>query len=74
LTGAGDYQVGAHTQGSDGGTFWFSNNGTEFDGQNNNPEMAIYAEASGSAVPEPGTCLALFAGLIALAVARRKLA
>jgi hypothetical protein len=79
-TFAGDYQVGGHTQNSiynDNGTFWYSNNpaGQPFDGQNQTPEMAIYAAGTfAAAVPEPSTFALGGMGLGWLVLARWRLA
>ena len=74
LNGSGLYDVGGHTQNSEGiddnGTFWYSNDsgGLNFDGQNLTPEMAFQIHMS--ATPEPMSMIAL--GMGALALIRRK--
>jgi len=57
---SGSYQVGGHTQNSiysDNGTFWYSNDpaGLVFDGQDQTPEIGIYASSGLTAVPEPAS-------------------
>lgn len=68
----GSYQVGGHTQNSiypDNGTFWYSNdpNGINFDGQNGNPEMGIYASGNAPEVPEPGSLILFALGAVGVA-------
>jgi hypothetical protein len=77
-TDQGSYQVGGHTQNSiysDNGTFWYSNdpNGISFGGEALLPEMAIYV-AGGGNIPEPGTFFLLGAGLVSVALLRRRAA
>ena len=75
LNGQGYYNVGGHTQNSEGindnGTFWYSNDpaGLNFDGQNLTPEMAFQIHMT-PAAPEPMSMIAL--GMGALALIRRK--
>ena len=79
LGGSGNYNVGGHTQNSDGitdnGTFWYSNNalGIGFDGQKLTPEMA-FSVSIAEAVPEPASMALLGAGLCALSAFRRRAA
>ena len=77
LGGSGSYNVGGHTQNSEGitdnGTFWFSNDpaGLSFDGPNLTPEMAF--TVTQGAVPEPAAWVMMLAGFgIVGAVLRRR--
>lgn len=79
-TGIGDYQVGAHTQNSEGivdnGTFWYSNNpiGSSFSG-GYTPEMAFEVTIEGShcEVPDTGSTLAFLGlGLFSVVFLRRR--
>jgi hypothetical protein len=69
-SGPGFWNVGGHTQNSvynDNGTFWYSNDGSFFDGQNLTPEMAFSVICR---IPTPGSAAVL--GLGGLIVARRR--
>lgn len=77
--GDSEYQVGGHTQNSEGivdnGTFWYSNDpsGLNFGGSYNVPEMAFSVTLSGSAaIPEPVSLAILGTGLGGLALTRRR--
>jgi hypothetical protein len=71
------YQVGGHTQNTEGiiddGSFWFSNDpaGLNFDGQNMAPELA-FSVTLAAAIPEPVSIALLGAGLAGLGPMRRR--
>ncbi|MBS1835375.1 MAG: hypothetical protein JST65_21840 [Acidobacteria bacterium] len=73
-TWQGNYQVGAHTQGADGGTFRYSNdpNGVGFTTEGSTPEMAIYVASSAASVPEPSPLTALVLPLAAGLLLRKR--
>ena len=68
------YSVGGHTQGADGGTFWYSNDpaGQAFDGQGFTSEMAIFASLEAAPTPEPSTFILLALPIAGLAFRRRR--
>jgi len=74
--GEGVFQVGGHTQNSEGitdnGTFWYSNDplGKAFDGEAKTPEMAFQVNLA--AVPEPETFSLVLGGLASLVAFCRK--
>lgn len=75
--GSAGYNVGGHTQNSEGvtddGTFWYSNDSTgiNFDGRNLTPEMAFSVTiGDNQQVPEPGALALLSLALLAAAATK----
>jgi hypothetical protein len=78
--GIGSYQVAfALDDLADGGSFWYSNDGVVFDGQNYKPEIAfsvtVTDRPSSPSVPDQGSSASmLLAGVVGLIALRRKVA
>jgi len=77
--GSGRYNVGGHTQNSegivDGGSFWYSNDrtGVNFDGRGLTPEMAFSVTiGDNQQVPEPGSLALLSIALLGAVAAKSR--